>query len=142
MGAGDEQATDDAKTGTPGVSADLRERIVKSINKMVLWGEPRDDVMRKLAANGIIGDEAEAIYDAAMVERVRIVHVHYRGEATKGLCFLGPGLIGCLRFYQVFNSRQLLGIFLALGVGFWFLGKGIGGMLMAKDQEGSVADLE
>ena len=127
------------------MSESLRERIIDSVNAMVMHGEAREAAMRKLEVNGITGDEAEAIYNAAMVERVATVHGHYRRKAQKGLLLMGGGLALLAVCFFVFNAiNRLLWILIAsaLVFGGWFFVNGLSGMLMAKNHQGSVADLD
>jgi len=145
MATDDAQVTGDADSGKAGMSESLRERIVTSVNSMVLWGEGREAAMRKLEVNGITGEDAEAIYSAAMVERVATVHAHYRGKARKGLLLICGGLAllaVCFFVFHAINRILWILIFLSLAFGLWFLGKGMSGMLMSKNYEGSVADLD
>ena len=136
MRSDDAPVTDDADHASFAMSEGLRERIVSSVYKMVLWGEGREAAMHKLKVNGITGDEA-----AAMVERVAIVHAHYRREAIKGFGLMLPGLAGCFRLH-VINPRMWFIIFLPLVFGCWHFGKGMCGMLTSRDHEGSVTDLD
>lgn len=145
MGTGDSEVADNAGGEKTGMSESLRERIVESVNGMVLHGQPREEVMHKLAVNGITGEEAEAIYGAAMVERVATVHAHYRQKAVKGLLIMGGGLVllaVCFFVFHGITRRLWILIALALLFGAWYFLSGLSGMLMAKNHEGSVADLE
>ena len=127
------------------MSDSLRERLAEEVTRMVLVGETKENVMRKLEVNGITGSDADAVHDRAFRERLAVIHGFYRGKARVGLLSLaGAAAVMAICFF-VFHgiNRALWMIFASLvGFGLWKLIDGFSGMLMAKNREGSVADLD
>jgi hypothetical protein len=127
------------------LSSDLRERIMDDVRRMVLWGEPKEAVLRKLEVNGIAGEAGAAAYSEAFAERVAVIHGFYRRKARLGLlAILGAGALMalCVFVFEGIKGRLWIIFGLLLGFGLWKFVDGFTGMLMAKNREGSVADLD
>ncbi len=110
---------------------------------MVIWGEPKDDVLRKLQANGITGDEAESMHAKAFKERVAAIRAGYWKKVIIGLIWLGAGLsLFCfLWFYIGGITNQLLIVCAAMAaIGFWKLIGGFSGIIQAPVKQGSISD--
>ena len=145
MADDDEAQGLDSDRAEAGISEGTRQRVIDSVNAMVMHGEGREAAMRKLEVNGITGSEAEAIYSAAMVDRVATVHAHYRSKGIKGLLFMAGALVLLALCFFVFHAiNRPLWIIIVLGLvfGAWHFVNGLSGMLMARNHEGSIADLD
>lgn len=113
--------------------------------KMVLWGEDRDDVYRRLEVNGVTGGIADRLYEHAREDRIRTIRSAYFIKILFGgglflaavvifpACWFGLGFIPKIVLY---------GCFVALGIGSWKSTDGISGYLMAPTRTGSVTDIE
>lgn len=124
--------------------------------KMVLWGDDREAIFRRLKVNGIEGERAAAIYEKAMGERLRLL----RGEGLKylvmGLAFLSLGAL----IYFFFELDQLsveefgegvhgmpllptllgfISVLLAF-LGMWKMVRGLFEIVFAGSKKGSIGD--
>jgi hypothetical protein len=117
------------------------ELVYQGLLRMVLWGEPKEDILRKARVNGLSAEEAEGLYQKAIKERIRVIRAEYRGKALKGLMFIIASVT--LFFIAAATTGRAFVIF-ALGVayGLWKAIDGISGILMAANREGSVGDIE
>lgn len=124
--------------------------------KMVLWDEDRDAIFHRLKVNGVEGERAKAIYDAARSERIKIL----RADGFKGLLMGVGGLLLAVVIYFVFNLDELdagefgdgvngtavlpwlLGFVAAVAgaFGVWKATQGITEILFAPMKKGSIAD--
>ncbi len=126
------------------------------ILKMVLWDESREAIFRRLEVNGITGERADAIYQAAKAERVKILRAD--GLKAFGLgagslaiaaaCYFGFRLdkLQVMRFEEGFHSLPLLpwllGFFAAIlfAFGIWKVVQGSIEIAFASMKKGSIAD--
>jgi hypothetical protein len=111
--------------------------------KMVLWGESRDDVYRRLAVNGVTGEFADRLYEHARADRIRTIRGDYSRKLLIGLgLILAAVVIFCACWFGLgFIPRILLyACFAALGIGAWKAIDGFLGYIMAPSKTGSVAD--
>ena len=110
---------------------------------MVLWGEERDEVYRRLELNGVSGEVAHCLYEHARADRIRTIRSDYTRKFLIGvglilaaatafsICWYGLGFIPRILLY---------GCFAALGIGSWKSIDGLSGYLMAQSKTGSVTD--
>lgn len=125
------------------MSTEREDRVYQDVLRMVLWGEPKDDVMRKLEVNGFSGDAADRLYARAFAERLAEIHATCRRKILIGalLVACGVGLFCICAFVFHFTSRLIITLSLmALGFGAWKLIDGFAGILTAKTREGSVTE--
>lgn len=124
--------------------------------KMVLWDESREAIFRRLEVNGVIGDRAEAIYQAARAERVGTLRAEGWRSVLIGFCLAGVALgiyfglrldlLQVMRFGDGFHGLPLLpwvlgflvAILLAFGV--WKVVQGLVEIIIAPMKNGSIAD--
>lgn len=110
---------------------------------MVIWDEPRDDVLHRLEVNGITGLKAQQMYEKARAERVAIIRKESIRKAAFGLGLL---LVGCgLLFGFAIGLGVVIRPVLALGAaaavfGLWYFSKGLFYIFFAHAKEGSLAD--
>ena len=114
------------------------DAIYDLILRMVLWGEPREDVIHKLGVNGITGDEAEEIYQKAFSERVMTIRARNVRKIWIGVLFIGASTAGFFLILSIFQRAYVI-FALGVAVGVWKLADGAAGFLMASKKEGSVA---
>jgi hypothetical protein len=111
--------------------------------RMVLWGESRDDVFRRLAVNGVTGIVAGRLYDQARADRIQTLRRDYSRKFLVGVGIIVAAVVifsGCW-FGLGFIPRILLyACFAAIGLGAWKAIDGLSGYLMAPGKTGSVAD--
>lgn len=125
------------------MSTEREDRVYQDVVRMVLWGEPKDDVMRKLEVNGFTGDAADRLYARAFGERLAEIHATCRRKIRTGALLVagGVGLFCICAFVFHFTSRLIIALSLmGLGFGTWKLIDGFVGILTAKTREGSVTD--
>jgi len=118
------------------------ELVYQGLLRMVLWGEPKEDVLQKARVNGLGAEEAENLYQKAIKERIRVIRSEYRRKALSGLLVIA-GSVALFSVVAVTTGRAYV-IWLALGVayGLWKAIDGFSGILMAANREGSVGDIE
>ena len=126
------------------------------ILKMVLWDESREAIFRRLEVNKVTGERAEAIFQAARVERLRTIRAD--GQKAFGLgvlaLLISVGIyfgfrldeLQVMRFEEGFHSLPLLpwllGFIAAILFAFGIL-KVVQGsieILFASMKKGSIAD--
>jgi len=117
------------------------ELVYQGLLRMVLWGEPKEEVFRKARVNGLSAEEAEDLYQKAIKERICVIRAEYRGKALKGLIFIVASVV---LFFIVAAMTGRAFVIFALGVayGLWKAIDGISGIFMAANREGSVGDIE
>ncbi len=122
---------------------DLTEhRSYNLVLKMVLWGESREDVYRRLTVNNVPEEIADRLYEHARADRIRTI----RSDCFQDL-LLGSGLIvasvatfcGCWFGLGFIPKILLYGCFAALGIGSWKFIDGFISYLMAPSKTGSVS---
>ncbi len=110
---------------------------------MVLWGEPKEDVMRKLEVNGFTGAAADQLYARGFGERLAEIFATCRRKIRIGALLIagGIGLFCICWFVFFFTSRLVIALSLmGLGIGAWKVIDGFAGILTAKTREGSVTE--
>jgi hypothetical protein len=120
-----------------------QEPLYQMILGMVLWGEPREEIFHRLSVNGITGERAGRIYDAAWSERLTVIRRDYARKAGLGLLLMiGAAALFCFFWFGVRVIPRLVLYICAgmLGVGAWKAIDGFAGMLMAGSKEGPVAE--
>ena len=125
------------------MESEQKELIYQGIFRMVIWGEPKDDVLRKLEVNGIIGKEALSMYAKAFRERVATIRSGYWKKVNIGSIWLVAGLgLFCFLWFLIGGiTNQLLIICGAVAaIGFWNLIWGFSGIIQAPVKEGSISD--
>lgn len=125
------------------MSTEREERVYQDVLRMVLWGEPKEDVMRKLEVNGFTGDAADRLYVRAFGERLAEIHATCRRKIRTGALLIACGVaLFCIcAFVFHFTSRLIVTLSLmGLGFGAWKLIDGFAGILTAKTREGSVTE--
>jgi hypothetical protein len=111
--------------------------------RMVLYGESRDEVFRRLAVNGVAEAVAGQLYDQARADRIRTIRSDYSLKLLVGVGLIAGALvIFCVCWFGLgFIPRILLyACFTALGIGSWKAIDGLSGYLMAPSKTGSVAE--
>lgn len=111
--------------------------------RMVLWGESRDEVLRRLAVNGVAEADACQLYEQARADRIRTIRSDYRRKLLVGLGLMaGTLMMFCVCWFGLgFIPKILLyACFAAFGIGSWKAIDGLSGYLMAPSKTGSVAD--
>lgn len=118
------------------------ELVYQGLLRMVLWGEPKEEVLLKARVNGLSAEEAESLYQKAITERIRVIRSEYRRKTVSGSLVIA-GSVALFSVVAVTTGRAYV-IWLALGVayGLWKAIDGISGILMAANREGSVGDIE
>ena len=125
------------------MSTEREDRVYQDVLRMVLWGDPKDDVMRKLGVNGFTGDAADRLYARAFGERLAEIFATCRRKIRIGALLIacGVGLFCICAFVFHFTSRLIVTLSLmGLGIGAWKLIDGFAGILTAKTREGSVTE--
>ena len=111
--------------------------------RMVLWGEPKEEVIHKLEVNGITGSEAEEMYRNAFKERVATIRSSHRRNLLTGLIFIGAALGSfCFLWYYVGGITHwlLLICAAAAAIGIVKLLVALFGIMGAASKEGSVSE--
>jgi hypothetical protein len=111
--------------------------------RMVLWGESRDEVFQRLAANGVTEVVAEQLYEQARADRIRTIRSDYSRKFLVGVGYIALAVVifSVCWFGLGFIPRILLyACFAALGIGSWKAIDSFIGYLMAPSKTGSVAD--
>ncbi len=113
--------------------------IYDGVLRMVLWGEPKEEIYRKLEVNGFRGDEADKIYQRAMDERISSIRIDCRRKIWIGLGAIVGSLV---LFFLVLNVFFRAYPILLVGAlyGIWKLGDGISRYFLAPGLKGSIAD--
>lgn len=125
------------------MSTEREDRVYQDVLRMVLWGEPKEDVMRKIEVNGFTGDAAERLYARAFGERLAEIFATCRRKILIGALLVagGVGLFCICWFVFLFTSRLVIALSLmGVGYGAWKLIDGFAGILTAKTREGSVTE--
>ena len=111
------------------------------IHRMVMWGESKEDVLKRLETNGVVGEEAVQLYQHAYQDRIRSIRTEQAKKAAIGggaiaaavaafcVCWFGLGFIPRLLLYACFAAG---------GLGLWKLINGLAGCLMAHHKTGDV----
>jgi hypothetical protein len=122
---------------------EFKERIFQGARRMVIWGEPRADVLHRLEVNGIPAEEAQQMYERALTERVSILRTQAVKQVVQGLGLL----IAAFFFFNrvadgtIGISRGGISAVLLTGcLGAWRFFKGLFGCLLARSREGSLTD--
>jgi len=115
------------------------ELIYDGILRMVLWGEPKEDVYHKLTVNGIHGEEADRLYQRAMDERIGTIRSKCWRKIWIGLGSIVGSLILFFVVMTVFYRAYPIFLVGAL-YGVWKLGDGMSRYFFAPRMGGSVAD--
>lgn len=113
------------------------------IHKMVLRGEPKERVLKRLEVNGVTGSKADLLYRHAMKDRVATIRQEFIKKASIGLGMIVFSIIVfCIFWFGLgFIINYVLSILCGITVfGLWKLGSGIAGYLNAESWQGSVAD--
>lgn len=125
------------------MSTEREERVYQEVLRMVLWGEPKDEVMRRLAVNGYTGEAADSLFARAFGERLAEIHAACRRKIRTGALLVagGVGLFCVCWFVLLFTSKWVIALTaMGLGFGTWKVIDGFAGILTAKTREGSVSD--
>jgi len=103
----------------------------RSVLRAVLWGTERAEVFEMLAANGVTGEEAEAMFRRARSERVAVLRDEAIRKAVKGALLLGGGIALFCFFW--FGLRVITrSVFVISGLlGAWGLWKSVDGAMDA-----------
>ena len=113
------------------------------VHKMVLQGEPKERVYKRLETNSVTGTEADLLYQHARKERVANVRHEFMKKSAAGLgMILFSIIVFCVFLFGLgFIANYILYLLCGISVfGLWKLGSGIGGYLNAESWKGSVAD--
>ncbi|RYD23750.1 MAG: hypothetical protein EOP88_02990 [Verrucomicrobiaceae bacterium] len=113
------------------------------IHRMVIWGEDKAEVHKRMEVNGVTGLAADSLYQHAWNDRIRSIR-----KEQSGKLFLGIGLtvaaVGtfCFCWFVLhFIPRILLYVcIVALAIGSWKLIDGLAGYLMAENKKGPLHD--
>lgn len=122
-----------------------REKVYEAVLQMVVWDEPRENVFQKLNASGLYDDEAQAMYNKAMKERISSIRSDHWAKLLKGLFILSVSIGVFINYWEgagAINRNLFITCFLGTGFGLWKSCEGLIGVLMAKHQRGSLADME
>lgn len=125
------------------MSTEREDRVYEEVLRMVLWGRPKDDVMRRLEVNGFAGDAADLLFARAFGERLAEIHATCRRKIRTGALLVAGGIgVFCIcGFVFHFTSWMIIAVSLiGLGFGTWQLIHGFVGILTAKTCEGSVTE--
>lgn len=125
------------------MSTEREDRVYQDVLRMVLWGEPKEDVMRKLEVNGFTGDAADQLYSRAFMERLAEIFATCRRKILIGWLMIagGVGLFCVFWFVLRFTTNWVIALSaMGLGFGTWRVIDGFAGILTAKTREGSVTD--
>ena len=125
------------------MSTEREDRVYQDVLRMVLWGEPKDDVMRKLEVNGFTGDAADRLYARAFGGRLAEIFATCRRKIRTGALLIAGGIgLFCICWFVFYFTSRLVITFSLLGLGFgaWKVIDGFAGILTAKTREGSVTD--
>lgn len=113
------------------------------VHRMVMWGEPEEDVFYKLKVNGVTSEDAERLYQQARRERVASIRSDSVRKAVKGGLCLGASVVVFCAFWfgMGFIVRPILcACAVALGLGLWWSVGGVVEFLTAASRKGSLAD--
>lgn len=124
---------------------EFKDRIFQGARRMVIWGEPRADVIHRLEVNGIPSDEARQMYERALSERASLLRTEAFKQTVQGLGLLIVALYFFFRLIEGSGTISRHGVSAILLTGFfgvWRFFKGLFGCLFARSREGSLADDE
>ncbi len=124
---------------------EFKDRIFQGARRMVIWGEPRADVIHRLEVNGIPPEEAQQMYERALSERVFLLRTEAFKQTFQGLGLMLAALFLFIQLAEGSGAISRYGISAILLTGFfgtWRFFKGIFGCLFARSREGSLADDE
>lgn len=124
---------------------EFKDRIFQGARRMVIWGEPRADVIHRLEVNGIPPDEAQQMYERALAERVSLLRTEAFKQTMQGLGLMLAALFLFNRLAEgsgTISSHGISAILLTGFFGAWRFFKGLFGCLSARSREGSLADDE
>ncbi|MBN8418910.1 MAG: hypothetical protein J0L73_08350 [Verrucomicrobia bacterium] len=120
-----------------------KERIYEGVQRMVIWDEPRSDVLYRLEVDGIDPAEALRMYHQARAERIAIIRADSMKQAAFGFGLLLTGFGLLAGFFIGFGgfTRMLLAICAtAVVFGTWHFSKGLFYIFFAHAKEGSLAN--
>ena len=123
------------------MTAEMEERLREMTLRMVLWDEPREEILHKLAVGGAEGDEVDAIYQNCLRERVAVIRKQYAGKMVTGALWIAGGIVLALLFLFL-QGRVYVFVVIPFLIGAWKLIDGAAGMLMAGSKRGSVTEIE
>ena len=118
-------------------------RLYDIVLKQVLWDEDEEKIRKRLQVNEVPTEEAEAIYQTARDERVRILRSKARETIGQGLIafLIGAAILGgfwiCLK---AFHIGVIAGCCIFLGAGLFIALKGTLSLLAAPHKKGSIMD--
>ncbi|MDA8975265.1 hypothetical protein N9F50_01630 [Akkermansiaceae bacterium] len=111
------------------------------IHKMVLWGEPKEAVMKRLAVNNVTGAEAELLYHHARKDRIATIRQEYRKKMKIGAFILAGTILYFVVSMVTMNTVVVpYALLAAVAIGMWQIVNGVSGFMMAESKQGSVAD--
>ena len=118
------------------------ERLYQTIHRMVIWGEPREDVYRTLEENGYSGVRADALYRRAWKDRIATIRTESLRAAGIGLLALIASAAVLYGEWMGVRGRKSEIILCTFGIAFGLrkLTRGVFGFLLAQRREGSLAD--
>lgn len=125
------------------MSPDLQERVYQTVERAVLWGEPREEVFRIMETNGITGEEAEAVFQRALAERLSILRGDGLRVMIKGLVILGVSVcIFSAFWYGLGVMTRAVFVLCGLGAiwGAWLAIDGLTNIVLAPTKSGSVLE--
>ena len=118
-------------------------RLYEIILKQVLWDEDEQKIRKRLQVNEVPEEEAEAIYQAALRERVSTLRIRAKDNFSKGLVAFIVGaavLIGFWLRLKALHPSVIAGSGIFLGAGSVLMLMGALAYLAAPNKKGSVAD--
>lgn len=108
---------------------------------MVIYGEPKEAIMKRLAVNDVTGAEAELLYHYARKDRIATIRQEYRRKMKVGGLILGSTILYFVVSMITMNMVVVpYALFGAVAIGMWRMVSAITGFVMAESKEGSVAD--
>lgn len=122
---------------------EFKDRIFQGARRMVIWGEPRADILHRLEVNGIPADEALQMYERALTERVSILRTDAFKKAAQGLGLMLAAVYAFNRLVEgsgAVSRYEISGILLTGFFGTWLFFKGLFGWIFARSHEGSLTE--
>jgi hypothetical protein len=124
------------------MEAPTEHRLYSRVLREVLWDEPSEETFKMLEVNGVVGDEAEAMFRSARKERVSSIRQEAFPRILKGTVTAGISSgVFALFWFGFGGITQRVFILCALGaaVGAWWLIDGVIDWAFAPGKKGSIA---
>lgn len=128
--------------------SDKVEKLYNATLRGVLWGDPEEEIMKRLRVNGFSDDVASQMYRRAWRERISAIRSVYWKRIWIGGVALAIGVASYVSLFQltegytVYGKRSSILPGLAVLFGAWKFIDGLTGVLMANSRTGPVSEVD